>query len=207
MNLLAKFAPVMMAMCCVLILGIIASFAIWLTNFHNEEAVNRVIYSGIDFIYLIEMAFISTVLWVKKDNVPALSYYFYLFIVLLRIVFSVFMPVNVTMLQVLSVLTLLCMINLIVQSYSLQPKQLSKGYLVFAWTLLIEHFIYIAYPFYAASHYLSIDSYRVLALVNIITYLTLLYTLIVISRHFDTEQREKYINAFSNDKNDPYSKR
>jgi hypothetical protein len=205
MNALTKLAPVMMILCGLLLLGTVASLITWMLSIPNRESIEQAIYNAINFIYFAEIAFIATVLWIKKDSTRALSFYLYLLTLLCSQAITRMEPINIQLLQVVSGAASLSLLNILIQSYYIQPKQLAQGYIVFSWTLVLQQIVYLVYPYYAASHYYSMDTYRYLSLLSVITYGALLFALIHIKKYLDAERLKGYMDAVSKNDMDPYS--
>ena len=139
------------------------------------------LYSFSTVLYFTELALMSYVLYLTNDPIRAISYFVYTGIGIINtIAFTIFAN-NVFLFQVLGVLNMVCLFNIVVQSFLIKNIHLSTPYRIFTLSLAGVIGVKMMVPYLAQALFLPMnDIGRISSITDLISSGFMLYVVIKI---------------------------
>lgn len=150
------------------------------------------LYTFSSVLYFTELALMSYVLWLSNEPIRAFSYLFYTAISILSTLIFTFSPNNIQLLQGLSTLSMVSLINIVVQSFLIKNTHIAIPYRIFTLTMAFIIGSSMMIPYLAQNLFMSMAEVgRYSSITGLLSCGVLLY--LVIKIYFLSKQEAKAI--------------
>ena len=181
MKLPSSYAIVMLVCGIVLLYISMAIAGISLFYFKEYNNLIQPLYTFSSVLYFTELALMSYVLWLTNDPIRAFSYLLYTGINILNTLIFTFFASNYKLIQPLSMLSMLSLINIVVQSFFIKNNHIAIPYRIFTLTIAFIVGISMMTPYLAQNLFMSMSEVgRFSSITTLLSCAALMYMVIKI---------------------------
>jgi hypothetical protein len=117
-------------------------------------------------LYFTELTLMSYLLLLTNDHIRAFSYFLYTVVSIVSNLIFIFSPSNTALYPAVGTIAMLCLVNIVIQSFFIKNPHLSTPYRIFTLTAAVVVVFKMMMPYLAQTFYLPISSIAKLTVVT-----------------------------------------